>query len=177
MRLLMILFTLLIASVLGVMISKNPGFALFAYEDWTLEMPLWLAGILLLLTVVAAIFILWVFNILFFSSGRFHSFWSRRRVDHARSLTYKGLLKLAEGRFQKAEKYLIKSAPYSDTPLINYLSATKAAEEGGSPERRNDYLERARSTSADSDILIRLTKAEFQMKNGELAESIENLKK
>jgi HemY protein len=61
--------------------------------------------------------------------------------------------------------------------LINYLSAAKAAEEGGSPERRDHYLQLAFDASAGSDVAVRLTQAQLQLDHGDLKQSIRNLER
>ncbi len=41
------IIALILSTTAGVLIHHDPGYALFAYGDWTTEMPLWLAIFLL----------------------------------------------------------------------------------------------------------------------------------
>lgn len=177
MRLWLFIFVLVLATGIGVLIHKDPGYAFFAYGDWTVEMPLWVSVILLILSVSIFFFILWILNTLFSSSSKIKFWWKSHKEHTARLQTYQGLLELAEGRWQKAERYLSQSARHSGTPIINYLSAANAAEEAGSPERRDRYLQQALEVSPSSETAVRLAQAQLQHKHGELEKSIENLKR
>ncbi len=177
MRLWSFIIVLALATGLGVIISQDPGYALFSYGHWTVEMPLWLSAFLLILIIALTLFTIWFIKTLFSGSNKIKFWWKKHREHTARLQTYKGFLALAEGRWKNAEEYLIQSASHSETPLINYLSAAKAAEEGNSPERRDHYLQLAFDVGAGSDLAIRLTQAQLQFKHGELEESVRNLQR
>lgn len=177
MRLWSFIIVLALATGLGVVISQDPGYALFSYGHWTVEMPLWLSAFLIILIIAMVLFTIWFIRTLFSGSDKVKLWWKKHRENTARLQTYKGFLALAEGRWKNAEQYLIQSASHSDTPLINYLSAAKAAEEGNSPERRDHYLQLALDVGAGSDMAIRLTQAQLQFKHGELEESVRNLQR
>lgn len=166
---------LALAIGVGVVIRQDPGYALFAYGNWSVEMPLWVCAVLLLLTITTVLLLLWIINTIFSSSHKVRVWWKKHQEHTARLQTYRGLLELAEGHWQSAERYLSQSAKHSDSPLINYLSAAKAAEEAGSPERRDRYLQAAFDVSAGSDVAVRLTQAQLQLKHGELEQGIRNL--
>ncbi len=175
MRLWSLIFVLILATGLGVVIRKDPGYALFAYQDWTIEMPLWVAAILLLIIATIAVFLLWLVNMLFSSTGKIKNAWIQHKQRHARLQTTRGLLALVEGRFKDAERLLIKSAHYNDSPVINYLSAAKAAEGNGNVEKRDQYLQLAHAANHDANIALRITEAELQFKEGEFEKSIATL--
>lgn len=177
MRLWSFIIVLALATGLGVIIAQDPGYALFSYGHWTVEMPLWLSAFLIILIIALSLFTIWFVKTLFSGSDKVKLWWKQHQNNKAKQLTYKGFLALAEGRWKNAEQYLIESAPHSDTPLINYLSAAKAAEEGNSPERRDHYLQLALDVGAGSDMAIRLTQAQLQFKHGELEQSVRNLQR
>ena len=91
----------------------------------------------------------------------------RRRQSRARRSLVKGLLELAEGRWQSAERWLIRDAVDSDTPLLNYLAAARAASQLGATERRDRYLAKAHETTPEADIAIGLNQAEEQFAAGQ----------
>jgi len=175
-RLLIILFTLGIATLAGVAIHHDPGYAFFSYGTWTLEMPLWVACLLIILTLFLALGLLWVFTFLLGSPHRAYGWWGKRKTKKARLLTYRGLLELAHGSWQRAERFLTKGATQSDIPVINYLSAAKAANEAGFPERCDHYLKLALALDPKSKATIKLTQVELQIQRGELKLALNNLK-
>lgn len=177
MRLWSFIIVLILATGLGVIISQDPGYALFSYGHWTVEMPLWLSAFLIILMIALSLFTIWFIKTLFSGSDKVKLWWKKHQEKTARLQTYKGFLALAEGRWKNAEHYLIQSASNSDTPLINYLSAAQAAEEGNAPQRRDQYLQLALDAGAGSDMAIRLTQAQLQFKHGELEESVRNLQR
>jgi HemY protein len=177
MRLWSFIIVLALATGLGVLIARDPGYALFSYRHWTVEMPLWLSAFIIVLIIACSLFSIWFIKTLFSGSDKIKFWWKKHQENTARLQTYKGFLALAEGRWKNAEQYLIQSAPHSDTPLINYLSAAKAAEEGNSTERRDHYLQLALDVGAGSDIAVRLTQAQLQFKHGEFEQSVRNLQR
>jgi HemY protein len=167
-RLISFILVLAFATAIGVMIRQDPGYALFAYKDWTMEMPLWLTLVLFTALLVICILVLGGFRFLFSSHSRVKGWWGRRRQQRSRLQLARGLLELTEGRFKKAEQYLSISAKFSEIPLIHYLSAAKAAEETGSFERRDKYLALAYDASEGSNLPVRLTEAQLRFHQGDL---------
>lgn len=177
MRLWIFILVLFLATLAGVYIRQDPGYVLFAYKNWTLEMPLWLSAVLLIFLLAACLFLLWTLNTVLGSGSRVKGWWFKNKQISSRKNTAKGLLELAEGHWLKAERYLRDSAHFSDTPIINYLSAAKAAEEGGAHDRRDRYLQLAYDASGDSDTAVRLTEAHLRFKQGDLENSVHALEK
>src|SRR5665213_489385 len=99
MRLWSFLTVLVLATGLGVIVHQDPGYALFSFGDWTMEMPLWVALILFVLSIAVLLFILWVIQVVFTSKTKVKQWWKNRQEQRARLLTYRGLLALAEGRW------------------------------------------------------------------------------
>lgn len=177
MRLWSFILVLALATLIGTVIRQHPGYALFSYGNWAIEMPLWVSAILLIILIAISVSAIWFVSAVFSSSSKIKQWWNKHQKHTARLQTYRGLLALTEGRWKTAERYLIKSAAHSDTPLINYLSAAQAAEECGATERRDQYLQVAFDMSADSEIAVRLTQAQLQLKHGDFAESIHILQR
>ena len=109
-RFLLYLFIFAVAIYFGLQIVKDPGYALFAYGQWTMEMPLWF---------LAVVFVLLFFlmqlgcNIVsFILSGckRLGGYLENWQQQRAQKLTNQGLLQLAEGNWAKAESLLVKAA-------------------------------------------------------------------
>lgn len=175
MRLWTLILVLFLATIAGIYIRQDPGYVLFAYRDWTMEMPLWLSAVLFILLLSLALFTLWILNTVFQSGYRVKGWWFKHKQNLARRNTTRGLLELTEGHWLKAERYLRDAARFSDAPVINYLSAAKAAEESGAPDRRDRYLQLAYDLSGSSDVAVRLTEAQLRFKQGDMAQSIHTL--
>lgn len=175
-KILTVLFVVLLAAWLGTEISKDPGYAFLAYQHWTVEMPLWL----LFGFVVAILFI--VFLVATILSGIMNFFigcsrWQRnRRRKYVLKKTNQGLSLLAEGKWSAAEKILIQAASVSQQPFVNYLAAARAAQEQGSTERRDRYLDLAQKISPDSSVAVGLTQAELQLGNQQLEHALATLR-
>ncbi len=86
-----------------------------------------------------------------------------------------GLIDSAEGNWEQSEKILIRHAANSGTPLINYLTAAKAAQSRGAYEKRDEYLERAYESTPGSEIAIGLTQAEMQLSEQQVDKALESL--
>lgn len=171
-----VIVVLLIATGIGFLLKRTTGFALFAFQEWTLEMPLW--AFLVSLFILFVVF-MWVYHVLrwvFLGKGRIKEWWQRRKQAASRYKTSRGLLHLAEGEWKKAEKYLIQALPMSENPHLNYLSAAKAAEAVGALERRDHYLKSALESSKESEFAVRLTEAKLQYHHGQLKEAVTTLR-
>ncbi len=86
-----------------------------------------------------------------------------RSSERARRGLTQGLIEMAEGRWEKAEKLLTRHADESDTSLLNYLAAARAAQQSGAYERRDSYLKSAIEANPSADVAVSLTQAELQL--------------
>jgi HemY protein len=162
-RLIYYFLVLLIAVWVGLKIAADPGYLLVAYQKNTIEMPLWLATVaVLLLFFVLYITLRLISNIR--SLGAKIRAWSRqRRVRRAWQRTHRGLIALAAEEWKLAEKDLIRAAPLTDTPIINYLAAAKAAQAQHALARRDDYLGKIKTNGGLSGLALGLTQAKLQL--------------
>ncbi len=175
-RFIFYLIILVFAVWLGIKIAADPGYALFAYQNWTVEMPLWFA------TLATIILFLILHNIILLIRGtgalaKRMKIWSAgRKARKSQVRTNRGLLELAEGKWQSAEKLLMSKVKYNSAPLINYLGAARAAQEQGAYERRDDYLRMAHERTPGSEIAVGLTQAELQYSHQQLEQSLATLR-
>jgi HemY protein len=159
----------------GFLIAEDPGYALFSYQNWTVEMPLWLSFALMFISVAALGCLLWIGHWLQGSSQKIKQWMQSHQQQNARIQTNKGLLALSAGRFQEAERYLSQSAAHSDQALVNYLYAAQAAQLLGAFDRRDHYLERASKIKEHSPVAVELTQATLNLKAGRLQEEVPHL--
>lgn len=98
-----------------------------------------------------------------------------RLAEKARDALSSGLIELAEGRFDKAEKLLLQQVKHSDNALLAYLAAARAAQQQGAHDRRDDYLRKAHSVTPTAEIAIGLTKAELQIAHSQYEQALATL--
>jgi len=171
-RLLSLIFILTIGMGAGLYLYQDPGYLLLSYRNWTLEMPLWLAGLLLLTGMIFFLFIIKCLNILLSSRQKMKNWWFNHQQKTARLSTLRGLLDFTEGYWQKAEHALIRGARFHDMPLLNYLMAAKAADAEGAFDRRDHYLQQAYALNTNARIVVQLVEAELRFKQGEFEHSL-----
>lgn len=170
-----ILIILILSVWLGLKIAEDPGYALFAYRQWTMEMPLWFAGIAFIVILFLFYAVLRFFDSIDFSLYRWKNWLRWRRKYKSYSKTNRGLIELIEGHWRTAEFYLLEGVAQSDAPLINYLAAAKAAHEQGAFDRRDSYLRKGHDLAPQADIAIGLTQAQLQFEQGQLEQSLATL--
>ena len=159
----------------GLMIAKDPGLALFTYNHWSMEMPLWLAVTGLILLMFIFYFVVRLFIGIDSSYYRWKNWLRWRRKNKAYSKTNRGLIELVEGHWRHAENDLLEGIAQSDAPLINYLALAKAAHERGAYDKRDSYLKQAHDLSPHADIAIGLTQARLQFDQGQLEQALATL--
>ena len=86
-----------------------------------------------------------------------------RRYDKARRQLNQGLIDLAEGRFEQAENHLMRLVDFSESPLVHYLAAARAAQLQGKHDARDNYLKAAHEANPDAGLAIGVTQAELQL--------------
>jgi len=100
---------------------------------------------------------------------------AQHRRQRARRDMDRGLIELAQGNWVQAERYLLRHARDSDIPLLNYLSAARAAQKQNAPQRRDNYLSLAHQSMHGAGFAVQLTQAELQLVHGQLEQSLATL--
>ena len=137
----------------------------------------------LLVLLAATLVLLFVLSMLARVIGAIASvfalFGSRRRQrlqQKARQALTRGLMELAEGRFDRAEKLLLGQIRHNDYPLLAYLGAARAAQQQGAHERRDKYLRLAHEAAPEAETAIRLTQAELQLAHRQYEQALATLR-
>jgi HemY protein len=176
MRRLFFIFVILLAAILlGLFIHADPGYVLIVYRYWTLETTLWTMLLLLILSFaalhIATNMLRWARSL----GGRI-SFWNKhRRSRRAARRTMYGLHRWLEGEWAVAEKKLVKAAKDSKDPIINYLTAARAAQEQGHFERRDDYFRKAYELTPGETLAVGLAQANLQLEADQLPKALATL--
>ena len=176
MRTLIAAFVALLAAVLLTLwVKQDNGYVLIGYGQWTIEGSLALfalAGLALFLVLYMAIRTL---SHLWSMPDRMANWRQKRRGQRARQALTRGLVELAEGRWKVAERHLTRFATQSETPLLNYLAAARAAQLQGEHERRDDYLHMAHESMPSADVAVGLTQAELQLAHQQYEQALATL--
>jgi HemY protein len=172
------LIVALVAALLGLRYLAThggSGFAIVGTDHWSVETSLSFAVIVLVLS----------FALLYFAIRIAVTAWSlpkilktrghEKRSKLSQEALLSGLIDSAEGNFEAAEKQLIRHAANSGVPLINYLTAARAAQSRGAFEQRDEYLKMAQETMPEAELAIGLTKAELQLSNQQFEDALESL--
>jgi len=143
---------------------EDGGYLLIAFGTKTVEMSLWLAGLLLL----ALWLVLWVvWRILSGGAQMARSvsgFFFHGSSARAQKRTQSGLIDFIEGNWLQAHKKLVRAAPRVEAPLINYLAAARSAHEMHDPDEVNRLLAIAAQSSPEQGaIAVALTRARIEL--------------
>lgn len=170
-----VLLVLFLAVSLALIAHNEPGYILINYGPWKLETTLTLAVLTLILGFVALYFLLRFLINAWLLPRRVRAWQQERQLHKARNALTRGLLQMEEGRWQSAEQSLAQSAPTSDTPLLHYLLAARAAQKQSAYERRDNYLRLAHQSTPGADVAIGLTQAELQLSHHQTEQALASL--
>ncbi len=176
MRLLaLIIVFVALAVATGMFLREDPGYVFLGYGQWSAETSL----------AVFAVFLLLAFTLVYVAIRALIGFWRvPRRLTQATQLRAKqraargltqGLIDLAEGRWERAERLLVRDAAGSENALLHFLGAARAAQQQGAHERRDAYLKRAIESNPQADIAVSLTQAELQLSHHQTERALASL--
>jgi HemY protein len=179
--LILLLLALLIAVVAAYFIhdqlvaQSDPGYVIVGVGHWSLESSLFVvgAGLVVLFLVFYGLVRLLVNAMRLPAVIRRRGFEQRSRMSQESLIA--GLIESAEGNWEKAERHLIRHAADSGVPLINYLTAARAAQSRGAVEERDEYLKLAHESMPEAELAIGLTRAELQMSNQQFEDALASL--
>lgn len=159
----------------GLLANKDSGYVLFGRGYDTIEMSLSLFLIIIFLSyLLGYILVRFIFRT-WTMPEQIKQWRHAQQAEKARKISLKGLINLSQGQWKKAERLLTRSVKSSDMPLLNYLSAAKAAQKQNAPERRDHYLSLAHKSMPEADFSVKLTQAELQFAYGQNEQALATL--
>jgi HemY protein len=163
----------LVAGALGAQwLLADKGYVLINVRGYLIEMSvpaLFLIVALLYIAIRLAVQLILAPRRLGEAAGRF-------RARRAHEVFARGLIEMAEGNFTKGERLVTRGVRSSDTPVVNYLAAARAAQSRGAPERRDNWLRMAYEQSPDKADAVLLTQAELQIAGGQHEQALATLR-
>ena len=156
---------------------ENPGYVLIGIGTWQMETSLFV----FLISLIVGFYLLylffrwlgWLIRLPWQLKNRSRSI----KFNRSQDALIAGLVGSAEGKWEQAEKVLVKHASHSGAPLIHYLTAAKAAQSRGAYDKRDEYLKKAASHAPGSDVAIGLTQAELHFSANQFEQALETLTK
>ncbi|MHB1544497.1 MAG: heme biosynthesis HemY N-terminal domain-containing protein [Gammaproteobacteria bacterium] len=131
----------------------------------------WIAGYVLLLSVFTLIDLAMVLP------GRIGRAPGALSVRRGGGQLIRGMIEMSEGHWMRGERRLVRFAPRSPAPLLNYLLAARAAQLQRADDRRDRYLKKAYESTPKAELAILLTQAELQLAHHQLEQALATLKK
>lgn len=167
---------LLVGAGIGVVLSRDSGYVLLSFGNYTVEMSLALL-LLLLAALFAAMYLGIRLAVRTWHLPHDVRQWKQRRGSRlAQQAMTRGLLEMSEGNWSSAERRLARFADRSETPLLNYLAAARAAQLQGAHDRRDAYIRLAHDAMPSADVAVSLTQAELQLADHQLEQALATLK-
>lgn len=170
-----LLFLIAAALWLGQLVLSNPGAATITWGVWSLEMKT--ATLVAAVVLICVVFYLLVALVRYVLGIRrnFSRYRAARLGSKANRALTQGLIQLTEGHWEKAEKLLVDNAPFSDTPLLNYLAGARAAHMREAYERRDELLKQAIESDSKASVAVGVSQADMQFGSGQLEQAYATL--
>lgn len=175
-RMILIFLLLLVSVWLGIQLSYDPGYVLISINHWTVETTLWVALMSLVLAFAVIYLLLRLIHKLGGGPLRVRHWIKKRHIRKAQRRTRQGFIEFSEGYWSKAQKNLIKALPDAETPLLNYLTAARAAQKMGDSKLRDHYLREAQQSMPEAKIAVELTQAQLQLANEQWEQALATLR-
>ena len=166
-RIIILVAVMVAGLIFGPQASGNKGYVLIALGNYTIESSVTSAVILAVLFYGALLIVEWLLGRVFGLRRKTLGWYGSRRRRKANQQTVAATLAMAEGHYSQAEKLMLKGASNSDTPLLNYLSAAKAAQARGDAVRRDQYLQKAQEENPKAELALTLTQTQLQIEQGQ----------
>lgn len=161
------LFIILLILGLGLWVMWSPpedgGYLLIAFGSKTVEMSLWFAALLMIVTWFSIWFVWRILSGSFKVVRNLSEYLNFGGSERAQKRTASGLVDYIEGNWMQARKKLLRAAPKVESPLINYLAAARSAFEMGDRAEADKLLVAASKTGADSELAVALTQARMDL--------------
>ena len=170
---LIVVIVLLLSAMGASFLLQDPGYVVINFRSYLIEMSVPVLVMLIVLLLLAA----WFIAKLLRAPRRLGEAAGRYRNNRAGQRLTRGMIEIAEGNFSKGERMLARAATSSETPLLNYLQAARAAHLQGNDERRDDWLRQAYEHTPEAANAVLLTQAELQLDQKQYEQALATLRK
>ena len=168
---LVIVLALVVGALAAHLVLADNGYVLINFRGYVVETSVPILVLVLVLGYLAVRVLAHIWR----APRRLGEAWARARIGYAGRQATKGYIALAEGRLARGERLLTRGARLSETPLLNYLAAARAAQMQGDRDRRDGWLRMACEQEPAAQDAVLLTQAELQLEDGQFAEALNSL--
>jgi HemY protein len=169
------LITLSVVTVFTLYAMDDRGYVLINVWGYTIESTLVAWCVVLAIAFFALHYSLRILNQAFQVPTEMMKWRNQRKQYQASQSLLLGLENLAEGNWRKAEKEVLRHINDSQVPMLNYLTAARAVHEMNDYDRRDHYLKLAGQNVKKSDVGVKLTQAELQMRQNHQEQALATL--
>jgi HemY protein len=162
---------LLAGALAAHVLLPDNGYVLISFRGYVVEMSVPVLGFCLVAAYAAVRLVIGLWH----APRRLGEGWARARARHAGLQATRGYIALAEGRLAQGERLLTKDARRSESPLLNYLAAARAAQMQGDRQRRDTWLQMAIEQEPAATDAVLLTQAELQLEDGQYEAALASL--
>lgn len=155
--------TLLLGALVANFILQDNGYVLIHFRGYAIEMSVPVLVVLIILAYMGIRLIVQTLR----APRKIGEVASRYRQRKAGERITRGYIELGEGNFARGERLLTRGVRNSETPLLNYLAAARAAQAQGDRKRRDNWLRMAYEQEPKAAAAVLLTQAELQLENEE----------
>jgi len=170
-----LLLVVIVVLAVVLVVRDDPGFLMLRYRDYTVETSLAFALAVAILLAAVLYYAVRILRGFLHLPGTMRRQAENRRYGKARQQLTQGLIDLAEGRFEQARNRLVRMVEFSDSPLVHYLSAARAAQLQGKHDARDSYLKAAHEANPEAELAIGVTQAELQLAHQQTEQALATL--
>jgi HemY protein len=168
---LVVVLALIVGALAAHLALADNGYVLINFHGYVFETSVPVLALLLVLAYLTVRILVLIWR----APRHLGEAWTRARINYAGRQATKGYIALAEGRLARGERLLTRGARLSETPLLNYLAAARAAQMQGDRDRRDGWLRMACEHEPAAQDAVLLTQAELQLEDGQYAEALASL--
>ena len=169
--LLVLVLALLAGAAVVWLMQQGTGYLLISVAKISIEMSLWVAGVLYLTTTLTLVWLVLLAKWLI-AVGGLRQWWASRTQVKQLSKTAQGLLKYADQDWVRAKEILASSAQLSSISDINLLFAAQAAAEANDNEAANRLLLRLQTSHPNAAAVASKLQIKLLVNNGQLDQAL-----
>ncbi|MDE3968938.1 heme biosynthesis protein HemY, partial [Glaesserella parasuis] len=167
-RVLFLMLIVLAGLILGPYISGHQGYVRIETAGKVIEMSLVMLVVFFAVAMAVVYAIEWIVRRFFgLSRGAYQWFGDRKRKK-AQQQTLKGLMKMTEGDYSKAERLIAKNAKHAAEPVLNFIKAAEAAQQRGDELNANKYLIEAAKIAGPNNVAVEIARTRILLLQGKL---------